>query len=179
MPFYALAITPLIRRLGGSVIQGWYADDAQAGGSLSALRQWWDLIVAEGPKYGYHANAAKTVLVVKPERLHDAECLFEGTGVRFSDGARDLGGAIGSDAFAQKFLEEKIGGLCSELEQLSTIAISSPQASYSAFTHGLQHKWTFLQRTHAGVAERFAPIEEVIREKFIPALFDGHMVNPT
>ncbi len=36
--FNALAITPLIRSLHGMAIQVWYADDAQAAGSLSSVR---------------------------------------------------------------------------------------------------------------------------------------------
>jgi hypothetical protein len=45
MPFYALAMTPFIRRLHGIVQQVWYADDAQAAGKLSSLRQWWDIVL--------------------------------------------------------------------------------------------------------------------------------------
>jgi hypothetical protein len=61
-----------------------YADDAQAGGDLSSLRNWWDLIVTMGPSYGDFANAGKTVLIVKEEHLEEAKRIFSGTGVQFS-----------------------------------------------------------------------------------------------
>jgi len=53
---YALATIPLIRKLKNSlndVNQIWYADDAAAAGKVKRLREWWDLINTEGPKYGY------------------------------------------------------------------------------------------------------------------------------
>ena len=43
MPFYALALIPLIWRLPTrSVKHVWYADDATAVGSIDQLRQWWN-----------------------------------------------------------------------------------------------------------------------------------------
>jgi len=47
MPMYALAPTPLIRKLKGSVNnvkQVWYADDASGAGKVNRLREWWDQI---------------------------------------------------------------------------------------------------------------------------------------
>ena len=43
---YAIAITPVIHLLEDHGIkQAWYADNAAAGGSLKALREWWDDIL--------------------------------------------------------------------------------------------------------------------------------------
>lgn len=177
MPLYALATTPLIQQLRGEVTQTWYADDAQAAGKLSSLRHWWDSLVCRGPSYGYFANSSKTILIVKPEYMGEAKRVFEGTGIQFSDGGRDLGGAIGSDEFTSKYLQDKISSLCEVMETLSYIAVSSPQAAHSAFCHGIRHKWTYLQRIHKNVSNLFAPLETVIREKFIPALLGGLHVN--
>jgi hypothetical protein len=177
MPFYALGMTPLIQQVHGSVTQAWYADDAQAGGNLLSLRRWWDLIVAKGPSYGYFANAAKTILIIKKERLEEASRIFAGTGVQFSDGARDLGGAVGSDSFTESYLKDKVQMLCEQLERLSEIASSSPHAAHSAYVHGIRHKWTYLQRIHPNLSSIFEPLESMIREKFIPNLLGGHHVN--
>ena len=60
MPMYALATIPLIRKLknnANDVKQVWYADDASGAGKINRLREWWDLINTEGPKYGYFTNA--------------------------------------------------------------------------------------------------------------------------
>ena len=82
MAMYANAITPLIRRLEDREIkQVWYDDDATAGGSLTNLRKWWDLIVEMGPAFGYYPNASKTWLVVKGENLEEATKFFKDAGV--------------------------------------------------------------------------------------------------
>ena len=47
MPMYALAPTPLIRKLKGNVNDAkkvWYADDASGAGKVNRLRDWWDQI---------------------------------------------------------------------------------------------------------------------------------------
>ena len=61
MAMYAIAITPLIRLLENHGIkQVWYVDNAAAGGSLKALREWWDHTLGSGPAFGYYPNAIKT-----------------------------------------------------------------------------------------------------------------------
>ena len=46
-------------------MQVWLADDALSVGTLKDLKTWWDMIVAEGIKYGYHVNPGKSCLIVK------------------------------------------------------------------------------------------------------------------
>ena len=56
-------------------------------------------------------------------------------------------------------------------EPLSHIATTTqPHAAYSAFTHGLVHKWSYLARTVPDITRFFQPLEDVIRNKFIPCL---------
>ena len=177
MPFYALSLVPLIRELNGSVKQVWYADDAQATGNLTALRWWWNTLVQRGPAYGYFVNAKKTVLVSKPHCVNAASTAFKDTGIIFEEGARDLGGAIGSEIFVKHFVTKKVEGLCSQLEILSQIADASPHAAHAAFVHGLRHRWLFLQRTIPGISSLFQPLEDTIRHKYIPALLGGQLVT--
>ena len=110
VPFYALSLMPLLRELSGSIQQIWYADDAQAAGSLKTLRTWWDLLVLRGPGYGYFVNASKTILVCKPEKKDEASQIFHGNGIKFADGARHLGGVIGASSFIENYVTEKISG---------------------------------------------------------------------
>ena len=53
MPFYTLAIIPLIQNLPDIVKQEWYADDASACGELQGLCDWWNRLSQLGPLYGY------------------------------------------------------------------------------------------------------------------------------
>ena len=72
MAMYALAITPLIKRLKEQVptaSQVWFADDSSAAGRLVALRNWWQHLMILGPEFGYFPNAGKTTVVVKEEFL--------------------------------------------------------------------------------------------------------------
>ena len=97
MIMYGLALLPLIRKLdlgtSDEWVQSWYADDGQAVGKLHKLREWWDMLLREGPKYGYYPQAGKTWLVVKSEMQAQAAVVFEGTGIKIAreGGKRDLG----------------------------------------------------------------------------------------
>ena len=171
MAMHALAMVPLIHRLGGEVTQSWYADDASAGGRLGALRRWWDKLGTMGPKFGYFPNAGKIWLVVKPEHLKAAESHFQGTGVMITAcGQRHLGSVLGVKTFVEEFVMEKVTGWVKEVEKLLIIARFQPQAAHAVFTHGLMHRWTFLMRTIPGVEDLFQPLEEVIRHQFLRTL---------
>lgn len=69
---YAIATIPLIKKLHcavDDVNQVWFADDASMAGKIPRLRQWWNLLSSQGPKFGYFANATKTWLVTKGKFL--------------------------------------------------------------------------------------------------------------
>mgnify|MGYP007060078647 CR=1 FL=1 len=48
-----------------------------------------------------------------------------------------------------------------------------PQTAYAGLTKSLQSEWIYLQRVVPDIAESFAPLEKVLAEEFIPALFGG------
>ena len=172
MPVYALGVLPLIKKVAvPGAKQGWYADDAAAGGKLTPVRQWWDNLVSHGPGYGYHCNAQKSLLLVKPSRYAAAIEMFEGTGVQVTcDGCRHLGAPLGTDKFIEQFVQSKVATWCEEVAQLTTIAASQPQAAYSAFTQGLQNKWSFLCRTSSIPPSLLEPLEHAISGRLIPAI---------
>ena len=107
-------------------------------GDLRSLRRWWDEISRFGPDFGYFPNPSKTCLIVKPSFVHRARTLFRGMGVIISDsGKRHLGSVLGSDDFVAGYVRDKVVSWVSEIEKLSVIAISQPQAAFAAFTHKL------------------------------------------
>ena len=89
---------PLIRELRGAhprVTQLWYADDAGAGGKLShILEHLWDL-QARGTARGYYWDPTKSILVVAPVNVSQAEELFWRMGIQLVTGHRYIGGFIG------------------------------------------------------------------------------------
>ena len=88
---------PLICSLKNSCscTQIWYADDSSACGSLSDLCQWFELLLSQGPDFGYVVNPAKCCVVVHDSFKLDAEQLFSSLGVSVVCNHRYLGDFIG------------------------------------------------------------------------------------
>ena len=146
MPLYALAISPLVSYLTGasSAKNIWYADDSGAAGDLQALLEWWQVLVHEGPQFGYFPNSVKTWLVVKPQHLEEATQAFHRTGVQLTTEVRpNLGIPLGTDTFKEHFTEQKFATWKAELTVLSDAARHQPHAAFAAFTHGVRHKWSY------------------------------------
>ena len=179
MAMYAIAITPLINDLEDkSVKQIWYTDDATACGNILNLKIWWDEISKKGAEYGYFPNATKTWLVVKEEKLEEAHCIFEGTNVAVtSDGRKLLGAAIGTSSFVNSYVQQKVAKWTQQVEELSNIVITQPHAAYSAFTHGLISKWTYLSRTVPDIESYMTPLEDAIRQKLLPSITGQNAFN--
>ena len=66
---------------------------------------------------------------------------------------------------------------CVQLETLSFLAIANPQCAYAVYTHGFSSKFSYIMRTIPRSSIFFEPIETILVEKFIPALF-GRNVSP-
>ncbi|KAG0728313.1 hypothetical protein GWK47_032746 [Chionoecetes opilio] len=57
------------------------------------------------------------------------------------------------------------------------MARTEPHAAYSAFTHCLQHRWSFVMRTIPGISLLLRPLENSIRNTFLPALLRSHTLG--
>ena len=102
--------------------------------------------------------------------VSEAEKIFEGSGVNVVCSHRMLGGVIGSMSGKRLFVENQIKKWVSQLECLTKIALSQPQAAFAAFTKSLQFRWSYVQRVTSNCQLWFADLEEVIGTKFIPNL---------
>lgn len=177
MAMYALAIVPLVNHLHGKCNQVWFADDGTGADKLSKLRKWWDALVEKGPGYGYFPKPSKSWLIVKGDLLDEAKKIFDGTGVQITtEGMRHLGAAIGNENFKDTYVQKKIVKWIDSIEKLSKIALTQPHAAFSAFIQRIQSRWIFLLRTVPSLAEALQPLEDAIRQKFIPSLL-GREVN--
>ena len=158
MAMYAIGTLPLIAQLQGIVKQCWYADDSATGGDLCSLRKWWDLLLLLGPRYGYFPNGAKSWLVVKEGVEDAARKVFADSDIHITtEGHRYLGGVIGSEAFEQQFLQQKLQDWISDIKKLSCIAESQPHAAYSAYCHGLSFRWNYFFRVCTSSPSLFQP----------------------
>ena len=64
-----------------------------------------------------------------------------------------------------------------ELTLLSEIAVTQPQAAYTCFVSGYQHRFSYFIRTISQMEEYLQPIEDIIRHQLIPAITGGKVVN--
>ena len=180
MAVYAIGTTPLLNLLAESTDEreAAFADDITAAGRIDGLRKWWDELTTIGPPFGYFPKPSKSWLIVKPEFYDVAKAEFSGTNLQISTyGNKHLGAVVGSEVFKERYLEEKVESWMNEITLLSDIAVTQPQAAYSCFTSGYQHKLTYFMRTIPGCEQQLARVDELIRHKFIPALTGGHIIN--
>ena len=122
-------------------------------------------------QYGYFPNGTKSWLVVKEDAVDTVREVFDGTDIHITtEGHRYLGGVIGSEAFEQQFLQQKVQDWISDLRKLSIIAESQPHAAYSAYSHGLSFRWNCFFRVCTLSSCLFQPLEDLTGSAFVPKL---------
>ena len=84
---------------------------------------------------------------------------------------------IGSQEFRSEYVSGKVHKWIEDVEQLAEIAKDEPQLAYSAYTKALSMRWCFLQRTVPNTKHFFAPLEEVIRNRLIPAIIGKNITD--
>ena len=90
----------------------------------------------------------KCRLITKPEKEHAAMEVFDDTVINITtEGHKHPGAALGLRSYLEEYMGENVGDWVNQVTKLAEFAISQPQASYAAFTFGLQHRWTYFSRT--------------------------------
>ena len=64
-----------------------------------------------------------------------------------------------------------------QLVLLSSIAESQRQTAYSAFVSHFKSKLSYFMGTIPGISQFLYPLEETVRNKFIPAITGGHICS--
>ena len=182
MAFYGIGTKPILTRLREEVPevkQVWLADDATGVGKLIHLKSWWEKVAKEGAKFGYFVKPSKSWLVLKDHtKLEETKELFKDSPINITtEGKRHLGASIGTDQFKDEYMKEKVEKWCKEINILSDIAKSQPHAAFSAFIHGEQHKFTYFLRTIADISSCLQPLDDVINNSFIPAIFGREVTD--
>ena len=76
-----------------------------------------------------------------------------------------------------KYIDEKIEEWSKEIEVLSTIAATEPQAVFTGSIFDLKHCYTYVMETIPNISENLKRLEKNIRNSFIKSLFDGYECN--
>lgn len=178
MSLYAISLQPLISHLqvSSATKQCWFADDAAGSGTLCELKKWWSVLLESGPPLGYFPNAKKCWLITKPEKEEAARDVFAETAINVtSEGHKHLGAVLGSTAFLEEYIGDKVDEWIGQVTKLAEFAITQPQACYAAFSFGLRHRWTYFIRTLPNITDFLEPLEEAISRLLIPAITDHHI----
>ena len=104
---YGLGNPPLIRDLRTDhpgVNQTWDAGDAGAGSTFSVILQNLDRLMARGPLGGYLPEPTKSILVMSPRKVPQAEALFRGYSLKVVTGSRYLGGSMWTEVAHDRWL---------------------------------------------------------------------------
>ena len=108
---------------------------------------------------------------MKEEALQKAQSIFNESGINITvNGKRHLGAPLGTNAFAQSFVETKVADWVNEIKRLSVVARTQPQAAYAVLTHGFMGRWAYLKRSMPGIEGLLQPLEDAIRHHLLPAI---------
>ena len=109
--------------------------------------------------------------MVHHDLVEVASELFNGTGVQVTtSGVRYLGSAIGDADFLEASLQEKVKEWKLELETLAIFAQTEPHAAFTALTHGLRGKFSYVLRTIRSTERDVSVLDEFLEKCFLPAL---------
>ena len=179
MGMYAIGLMPMLTMLLQNVkdvIQVAFADDLTGIGQIDALKNWWDKLLDIGKYVGYHVNESKSCLIVKSQHLEYASQVFSGSNIIITEGHRHLGAVIGNETSKEIYVSEKVSEWIAQLEQLIKIAKTQPHSAFSAFNHGLRHRYTYIMRTIPNISALLKPLDKKIDE-FIKVLLNDHNFN--
>ena len=170
MGFYAASMIPLSHAPAvGDEKKVFYADDGNAAGKLTGLRDFWQDANLRGPAYGYFPYAPKTILFTKLAHLEQAKHLFPDINIT-TDGHRTLGSFIGTLEATDAFVSEKVSEWERDITDLAEIAESEPQLAYTAYVYGMSRRWQFLCRTTPNISKAMESLELLIKTKLIPSI---------
>ena len=83
---------------------------------------------------------------------------------------------IGNETSKEIYVSKKVSEWIAQLEQLIKIAKTQTHSAFSAFNHGLRHRYTFIMRTIPNISAFLKPLDKKIDE-FIKVLLNDHNFN--
>ena len=111
------------------------------------------------------------------EEAERREFVAEGIVLKFISGSRYLGVYLGPEEELAVWVKPQAEACARGVRVLGKIARQQPQFAYARLGMLLKLEWKHLKRTVPGVGTLMDPIEEALREKFVPALFGGEEIN--
>ena len=84
---------------------------------------------------------------------------------------------MGTQEFINKWVTDKVQFWVDEIHCLANISLSQPQSGFSALTHGVMNRWTYVFRTCPNIEALLLPLEEAICTVLIPSITGQNAPN--
>ena len=137
------------------------------------------LLLKHGPPHGYLPEPSKSVIICKSqEELNNVQSRLQDYNFKYCLGHRYLGGFLGSLDSQADWIQPKVAKWCEAVCTMSKAAVRYPQSAFAGLTKSLQAEWLYLQRVTPAMGPFFAPLEEALKQDFIPALFRDDNLPP-
>ena len=136
--------------------------------------------MTRGPDRGYFPERANSLFILDTPGKEEAarrEFERERLDLDFVSGSRYLGAYIGLQEELEEWVKPQVEAWAHGVRALSKIARRHPQSAYAGLGMSLRLEWQYLQRTVPKVGTLMGPIEEALREKFLPTLFGGEEID--
>ena len=90
------------------------------------------------PYFGYYPNGKKGWIISRPDREIIVKEAFKETAINVTvQGQRHVGAAIRSQEYDEEYVNDKVTNWISTITKLAEFNATQPQASYVAYTFGL------------------------------------------
>ena len=149
---------------------------------FTALRsaQLLKLLMKRGTDRGYFPEPSKSLFILDTpgqEEAEKREIAIKGLTLNFVSGSHYLGAYLGPQEELEAWVKPQVEAWAQGVRFLGEISQRHSQSSYVGLGMSLQIECQYLQMTVPGVGTLPGPIEEAIREKLFPALFEGEEIN--
>ena len=177
--FYAVVVLPLIQFLKrpDRWTQTWYADRLACVVKLVGLKEGFQRLRDLGLDYGYHPELTKSVLVVEPSGMVEAQELPGDLELKIIPDHRCLGEFVGNHGSMVDYVRSVINTWVHYIPQLAKEAEFQPQAVYAALSHSVQFEQTLFSWVvldHLSLSGHIIHVDAII-EKFWHTLFSERM----
>ena len=134
------------------------------------------------PDWEYFPNPAKSLFISDtPGQEAGAKREFSAEGLtpNFVSGSRYLGAYLSPQAELEVWVKPQVEAWAPRVKVLAKIGRRHPQLAYTSLGMSVQSEWQYPQRTVPGVGTLMGPIEEALREKFLPCYSGEKISQPT
>ena len=138
------------------------------------------LLMERGLERGHFNKTSKSLFTAEISYYEEAanrDFASEGLELFFGGGTWYLGSYIGTWEELGAWVKTQVEASAHGVNVLKKTAKQQPQSAYAGLGMSLELKWKDLKRNAPTVGTLVGPIEEALRQTFLPALFRGEEVD--